>query len=112
MARELTPRTRDLAHRLKQEIDNFTRQNPGTTPQDVRQAGDLATGRSGGNRVQARRGLAAALAGLGVAGVLAAVLFERTGGGGSSDQGMPVVAVAVGVALLVLLVTVVARRRG
>jgi len=112
MARELTPRTRDLAHRLKQEIDNFTRQNPGTSPQDIRQAGDLATGSSGGNQVQARRGVAATLAGLAVAGVLAAVLFQRSAGGGSPDQGMPVVAVAVGVALLVILVSVVASRRG
>jgi anti-sigma factor RsiW len=109
---ETSPRARDLANRLKQEIDNFASQHPGTSPEDIRTAGMLAMGGGGGRPPEARRAVAGVLAGLLVAGVLAAVLVARGAAGeGGTGQPFPVVAVAVVVALAGVLVVLKARWR-
>jgi hypothetical protein len=104
-----SPRARDLAQRLKQEIDTFTRQHPGTSPADIRQAGELVTGRAGGSRTAARRAVASLLGGLLVAGGLAVFLAARQGGDGLPDFQVPAVAIAVAIGL-VALVFVIRRR--
>lgn len=104
-----SPRARDLAQRLKQEIDTFTSQHPGTSPADIRQAAELVSGRAGGSRMAARLGVASLLAGLLAAGVLAAFLAARKGEAGLPDFQIPVVAIAAAIGL-VALVFVIRRR--
>jgi hypothetical protein len=104
-----SPRARDLAVRLKQEIDTFTRQHPGTSPEDIRQAGWLVSGRAGGTQLAARRAVAVLLAGLAAAGLLAFVLASRKGGDAPPDFQIPAVAIGLVVGLLALVLAV--RRR-
>ena len=104
-----SPRARDLAQRLKQEIDTFTRQHPGTRPADIRQAAELVSGRAGRSRVAARRAVASLLGGLLAAGGLAAFLAARKGGGELPDFQIPAVAIALAIGLLA--VVFVVRRR-
>jgi hypothetical protein len=100
-----SPEAQDLANRIAALVQDYQRDHPDLSERDVRDAMQAAAG-EGGRRTDRRAvsviaGLVAAFVGLGV--------FLRQGGSAvGSDGTFPVVAVAIGVALLAV---VLARRR-
>lgn len=107
---EHSPRALDLARRLKEEVDKFERQYPGTSREDLRAAAAIAIGDDSPAKVPPRRAIAAAVAGIIAAlGGLGVVMEASQQGGGA--PALPVVAVAVMVACVGIIVAVVLRSR-
>ena len=105
-----SPRALDLARRLKDEVEKFEKQYPGTSREDLRVAAAIAIGDDSPARVPPRRAIAAAVTGivaaLGLLGVV--VEFSQREGGAS---GLPVAAMAVAVACVAIIVAAVLRTR-
>jgi hypothetical protein len=87
-----SPRAHELGRRLQETIDNFRRENPGTTGTDVRQAIGLATrGESAANQSV----LIALTAGLVLLGLLAFYFFSRQSGETSPTLAMAIIFAAI-----------------
>jgi hypothetical protein len=86
---EPSPRARRLRTSISAVIEQFSRENPDTTPQDIRQALQLAAQAKGGGRPVVAVALAAAAALL-LAGALVFFANGRHGGGpGGGPAGSP-----------------------
>jgi len=92
----LAPRVRELGDLLGRVIEEYEKHHPAVTGSEVRQALQLAAGRSKASGAVAARvaALGAAVA-LALGGVVAFVALR--GGGGVDPQAVPMVAVAVGI---------------
>lgn len=105
-----SPRALDLARRLKDEVEKFERQYPGTSREDLRAAAAMAIGDDTPAKVPPRRAIAAAGAGiiaaLGGLGVMMTV-SQREGG----FSGFPAAAVGIAVACLAVIVSAILRSR-
>ncbi len=103
----VSPRTRELASLLGQVLEEYQKAHPATTRNEVRAAMRMAQVSGGPGASPLVLKLTLAL-GLLVAGVLAGVfVFLRQGGDMSWGESVPMVAVALGVFLLMLVVLVV-----
>ncbi len=105
-----SPRALDLARRLKDEVEKFERQYPGTSREDLRAAAAIAIGDDSPAKVPPRRAIAAAVTGIIAAlGGLGLVVeaSERAGG----TPAVPVIAVAIGVACAAIILAAVVRSR-
>lgn len=103
-----SPRALDLARRLKDEVDKFERQYPGTSREELRAAAAIAIGEDATAKVPPRRAIGAAAAGiiaaLGGLGIVTQV--SRPDGGA---PGVPAALIAVVVACLAIIVSAVLR---
>jgi hypothetical protein len=100
-----SPRAQDLSRRLAQVIEEFERQYPGTSREDVQQAMELAVGRGAGRRGTRRTAVVAAAVVAAVASGAAGLITSSTG------RGIPAMAILVGIAVMVAIVVVVRRMR-
>jgi hypothetical protein len=107
---EHSPRALDLARRLKDEVEKFERQYPGTSREDLRTAAAIAIGDDSPAKVPPRRAIAAAITGIVAAlGGLGLVMELSQREGGAPE--LPVIAVAVMVACVGIIAAAVLRSR-
>ncbi|GMV07973.1 MAG: hypothetical protein AMXMBFR53_42480 [Gemmatimonadota bacterium] len=106
-----SPRVRELSDLLGRVIEEYEKHHPSVTGSEVRQALQLASGRSKATQAIAAR---LAVAGVGVALALGGVVaFLAAGGGGDVDPAaIPMVAVAVGIFSILTVAIVVKRLSG
>ena len=99
----LSPRTRELAGLLQRVLDEYTRTHPATTRAEIRAAIRIAQVRGGGDMTKVAASLSIVL-GLGVAMLLAGLLYFRAGGELSIAAYRPLIIMAVIAVLLIVLV--------
>jgi hypothetical protein len=101
-------RALDLGRRLKDEVERFERQYPGTSPEDLRAAAIIAIGEEP-KAVSPRRRIAAILVGMIAALGVLGVMMQNVATEVSSPW--PVVAMMAAVSVASLVAVVVARGR-
>jgi hypothetical protein len=100
-----SPRAEALGQRLAETIEQFRMQHPDLDRDDVVQATRLAVASAGGGPAVARGVAIALVAGVAVAGLLAALAAGRDGGGDLSRV------LVVAVAIMAVAVVLVLKRR-
>lgn len=103
-----SPRALDLGRRLKEEVERFERQYPGTSREDLRAAALIAIGEEL-EPVAPQRGVAAVLVGMVAALGMLGFLLQRAATDDSSPW--PVVAMMVAVCTASLVAVAVVRAR-
>ena len=105
-------RAQDLARRLKEEVDKFERQYPGTSREELRAAAAIAIGEDSVT-VPPRRAAAAAIVavitGLGILGLVMELATREESGAATGPW--PVVAVSIVIASLAAVAAVIRRSR-
>ena len=105
-------RAQDLARRLKEEVDKFERQYPGTSREELRAAAAIAIGEESVT-VPPRRAAAAAIVavitGLGILGLVMELATREESG--ATTGPWPVIAVSIVIASLAAVAAVIRRSR-
>ena len=105
-------RAQDLARRLKEEVDKFERQYPGTSREELRAAAAIAIGEESAT-VPPRRAAAAAIVavitGLGILGLVMELATREESGAATGPW--PVIAVSIVIASLAAVAAVIRRTR-
>ncbi len=105
-------RAQDLARRLKEEVDKFERQYPGTSREELRAAAAIAIGEESAT-VPPRRAAAAAIVavitGLGILGLVMELATREESGAATGPW--PVIAVSIVIASLAAVAAVIRRSR-
>lgn len=105
-------RAQDLARRLKEEVDKFERQYPGTSREDLRAAAAIAIGEEAGTAAApARKRAAVAVLGVIVAILGAGLVVQSSTGEAGAKPAWPMIAVAVAIACAGVLAAVIRRTR-
>ena len=107
-----SPRAQDLARRLKEEVDKFERQYPGTSREDLRAAAAIAIGEESVS-VPPRRAAAAAIVavitGLGILGLVMELATREDSSAAAAPW--PMIAVSIAIAGLAVVAAVIRRSR-
>lgn len=109
-AKPPSARALDLARRLKEQIDLFERQYPGTSREDLRAAAAIAIGEESAAVPARRRAIAAALGMTAAIGAVTLILAQGAREGGGTTA-WPMVATAIAIAAAGAVVAVVRRSR-
>ena len=104
-----SPRALDLARRLKEEVDKFERQYPGTSREDLRRAAAIAVGEEPIS-VPIRRRVAAAV--LGAVAAMGGLAFMLNATPGNDAGAAAAVAVAMGSVAVIMVAVLRSRRQG
>ena len=105
-------RAQDLARRLKEEVDKFERQYPGTSREDLRAAAAIAIGEESVTvppRRQATAAIVGVITAMGVLGLVMELATRKESGSASAPWAM--VAVAIVIAAVGVVAAVLRRRR-
>lgn len=107
-------RAQDLARRLKDEVEKFERQYPGTSREDLRAAAAIAIGEESVS-VPPRRAAAAAIVavitGLGILGLVMELATREESGAGAAAAPWPMIAVSIAIVCLAVVAAVIRRTR-
>jgi hypothetical protein len=105
-------RAQDLARRLKEEVDKFERQYPGTSREDLRAAAAIAIGEESVTvppRRKAAAMIVALAASMGVLGIVLELTTVKEPGSATAPWSLAVVGTVI--ALVAVLATVIRRTR-
>jgi predicted lipid-binding transport protein (Tim44 family) len=109
-AKPPSARALDLARRLREQIDLFERQYPGTSREDLRAAAAIAIG-EGASRPLARKRAVAAMLGVVAAILGAGLVVQSSTGQTGAKTGWPMIAVAIATAAVAVAAAAIRRSR-
>ena len=107
-----SPRAQDLARRLKEEVDKFERQYPGTSREDLRAAAAIAIGEESVSLPPRRKAAAmivALAASMGILGIVLELTTAKESGSATAPWSLAVVGTVI--ALVAVLATIIRRTR-
>ncbi len=111
-AKPPSARALDLARRLKEQVELFERQYPGTSREDLRAAAAIAIGEEAGTAaVPARKRAVVAVLGVIVAILGAGLVVQSSTGEAGAKPAGPMIAVAIAIACAGVLAAVIRRTR-
>ena len=109
-----SPRAQDLARRLKEEVDKFERQYPGTSREELRAAAAIAIGEESVSVPPRRKAAAmvvAVITAMGVVGLVMELATREESGAGAAAAPWPMITVSIAIVCLAVVAAVIRRTR-